>query len=141
MHHITHPCTIAIFFFIVCRKRRARGKMFKLTRINSIRLLLSILVIVILPSTSMSTILLDPLSPGEFFNLLASSCYWLREMCAINLEIHRIDWNDCCFMCTIFMHRFMTQLGKIFGDECSWCVAALAMWMEKVYRCLTWEYL
>lgn len=79
-HHTFVLKQFFLFPFIVYRKRRARRKMFKLTRMNSDAVLLaSILVIVITPSTCVSTMLLDPLSPGEFYS--AYVCHWLREMC------------------------------------------------------------
>lgn len=131
MHHITHKFFI-YSFFIVYRKRRARGKMFKLTRINSVRLLLSILVIVILPSTCTSTMLLDPLSPGKFLHIHPPFSYCCLVICRY---MFAIDYVKCVcnqfksiemtemivLLCAaIFMHRFMMLLGLnwIGGTKC-----------------------
>lgn len=80
---------------------REKKKMFKLTRINSARLFLSI--IVILPSLCVSsTLLLDPLSPGEFPSMFAID----YVECVCN-QFESIEITEMIvLLCAHFMHRF-----------------------------------
>lgn len=86
--------------------------MFKLTRINSARLFLSIIVIVIFSSTCVSTtLLLDPLSPGEFIYFSTPNhnnvCHWLRGMWIVCNQFKSIEITEMiAHLCAHFMHRF-----------------------------------
>lgn len=101
MHHITHSWYSNFFSFLLSSagSNVLAEKMFKLTKINSnAMLLVSILVIVILPSSCMSTMLLDPLSPGEFCLCLPLITWNVR---AINLNpSKRLKWL------LLYVHHF-----------------------------------